>query len=170
MKTTKLTLALLLAVVLAAGALGLAACGSDSSEAPADTGTETPAAGTIEILTPDQFDVADYAGRPLVVNFFGSWCAPCNSEAPALAQFASGATDFQVVGIAVNDTESDAVAFMEEYGLDYPLVIDDNSLGVDYRITGVPTTIFFDSRGQEKDRIVGAAGIEQFTGSLAKAQ
>jgi cytochrome c biogenesis protein CcmG/thiol:disulfide interchange protein DsbE len=162
MRSTRLIVAgLLLASVLSA-ALSLAACGSS----PGTSGSS----GNVAVQTPADFSVAKYAGKPLVVNFFGSWCGPCNSEAPDLATFSKANPGVQFVGIAVNDTESDATSFMTKYGLSYPVVIDDNSLSSQYGITGVPTTIFFNGDGQEVDRIVGAASLDQFGQSLAKAQ
>jgi thiol:disulfide interchange protein len=59
---------------------------------------------------------------------------------------------------------------MEEYGLSFALVIDDTSLGAEYGITGVPTTIFYDAQGQEQDRLIGASTLDQFNAGLAKAQ
>jgi thiol-disulfide isomerase/thioredoxin len=162
MRSTRLIAAgLLLAIVLSA-ALSLAACGSS-------TGT-SGSSGGVAVQAPADFSVAKYAGKPLVVNFFGSWCGPCNSEAPDLATFSKANPAVQFVGIAVNDAESGATSFMTKYGLSYPVVIDDNSLSSQYGITGVPTTIFFNGNGQEVDRIVGAASLDQFGQSLAKAQ
>ncbi len=160
MKTRTFALAALVAAALLVA--GLAACGSSS---------ETPtASGDVEVIAPADFSVADYAGKPLVVNFFGSWCGPCNAEAPDLATFATDNPDAQIVGIAVDDAESDAAGFMDEYGLTFPLVVDDQSLAGEYGITGVPTTIFFDAQGQEVDRLVGASTLAQFDAGLAKAQ
>jgi thiol-disulfide isomerase/thioredoxin len=160
MKTRTFALAALVAAALLVA--GLAACGSSS---------ETPtASGDVEVIAPADFSVADYAGEPLVVNFFGSWCGPCNAEAPDLATFATDNPDAQIVGIAVDDAESDAAGFMDEYGLAFPLVVDDQSLAGEYGITGVPTTIFFDAQGQEVDRLVGASTLAQFDAGLAKAQ
>ncbi len=76
----------------------------------------------------------------------------------------------QVVGIASEDTEKDATEFMQKYGLTYPMVLDDGSLVQEFGITAYPTTIFFDAQGKEVDRLVGAATLDQFTASLAKAQ
>ena len=159
--TRPIVAGLLLAIVLSA-ALLLAACGSSSGS--------TGSSGGVRVQAPADFNVAKYAGKPLVVNFFGSWCGPCNSEAPDLATFSKANPAVQFVGIAVNDTESAATSFMSNYGLAYPVVVDDNSLSARYGITGVPTTIFFDSGGREVDRIRGAATLDQFGQSLAKAQ
>jgi thiol-disulfide isomerase/thioredoxin len=150
----------LLAVVGAASALG--ACGGSGSSA---------SSADVQFVAPKDFSVADYAGKPLVVNFFGSWCGPCNAEAPDLSTFSkaqSGKAAF--LGVAVNDKQGDVVDFMSKYGLTYPVVMDDNSLSAKHGITGVPTTIFYNARGKEVDRIVGAASLDQFTTSLAKAQ
>ena len=161
MHTKRLWLLLtLLALIGAASALG--ACGGSGSSA---------SSADVQFLSPAEFSVADYAGKPLVVNYFGSWCGPCNAEAPDLATFSKAKEgEAAFVGIAVNDTQSDVVDFMSKYGLTYPVVLDDNSLGAKDGITGVPTTIFYDAGGQEVDRIVGAASLERFTTSFAKTQ
>ncbi len=151
-------------VVLAAAAL-FAACGSSNgADEATDTDTE------IEFISPGDFSVSAYAGQPLVLNFFGSWCPPCRAEAPDFGEFVAANPDVSVVGVAVNDTESAAGEFMAEFGLAYPVVVDDNSLGAQWGVTAVPTTIFFDAAGNERDRLVGAATREQFDQSLAKAQ
>jgi cytochrome c biogenesis protein CcmG/thiol:disulfide interchange protein DsbE len=149
----------ILVVVVAASVL--AACGGSNASA---------SSAAVQFLSPQDFNVADYAGKPLVVNYFGSWCGPCNAEAPDLAVFSkskNGAAAF--VGVAVNDQQSDVVDFMSKYGLDYPVVLDDNSLSAANAVTGVPETIFYDARGKEVDRIVGAASLDRFNTSFAKA-
>ncbi|MCX6362729.1 MAG: TlpA disulfide reductase family protein [Actinobacteria bacterium] len=161
MHTKRLLLLLtLLAAVAAAAALG--ACGgSGSSGSSAD----------VQFLSPQDFNVADYAGKPLVVNYFGSWCGPCNAEAPDLSTFSKAQSDAATfVGVAVNDQEGDVVDFMSKYGLSYPVVLDDNSLSAANAITGVPTTIFYNASGQEVDRIVGASSLDGFSTSFAKTQ
>lgn len=168
MKTKTLGIVIVAVVIAVAVVLAITAGGGSSSDT-ADGGSASGGSAEVEVLAPSDFDAAAYAGEPLVVNFFGSWCGPCNMEAPDLATFAqqSGA---QIVGIAVNDTEEDALAFMDEFGLAFPIVMDDNSLGAEYGITGVPTTIFFDAQGQETDRLVGASSLDQFNAALAQAQ
>jgi cytochrome c biogenesis protein CcmG/thiol:disulfide interchange protein DsbE len=105
-----------------------------------------------------------------VVNLFGSWCPPCNAEATDLGTFAKDNPGAQVIGIACEDTEKDAVAFMNQYGLTYPLVVDDGSQVSEFGISAYPTTIFYDAKGNEVDRLVGASTLDQFNAALAKAQ
>jgi thiol-disulfide isomerase/thioredoxin len=165
MKTKTLGIVIVALVVVVAAVLVVMSRSSSSSEAASSS-----SGGAVTVLAPADFKVADYAGKPLVINMFGSWCPPCNLEAPDLATFAEQNPGAQVVGIACEDTEKDAVAFMQKYGLTYPMVLDDGSLVQEFAITAYPTTIFFDAQGKEVDRLVGAASLDQFNASLAKAQ
>ena len=162
MHTKRLLLTLtLIAAVGAASALG--ACGGSA------TATTAASSAAVQFLSPQEFSVADYAGKPLVINYFGSWCGPCNAEAADLATFSkaqNGTAAF--VGVAVSDQQSDVVDFMSRYGLAFPVVLDDNSLSAKDGITGVPTTIFYNAGGQEVDRLVGASSLDQFNASFAK--
>jgi cytochrome c biogenesis protein CcmG, thiol:disulfide interchange protein DsbE len=163
MKTKTLGIVIVaLAVVVAAVLVVMSRSSSEASSSSSGS--------AVTVMAPADFKVADYAGKPLVLNMFGSWCPPCNMEAPDLATFAEQNPGAQVVGIACEDTEKDAVAFMEKYGLTYPMVLDDGSLVQEFAITAYPTTIFFDAQGKEVDRLVGAASLDQFNASLAKAQ
>jgi len=162
LKTRTLGLLIVAVVVVVAAVLVVAARGGSSA------GSGKEYTGTV--VAPAAFSAADYRGKPLVINFFGSWCEYCKLEAGDLARFARQNPDAQVVGIASQDTEQDARAFMARYGLTYPLVVDDGSLTAGYHINAWPTTIFFDAAGKETDRLVGASTFDQFTASLAKAR
>jgi thiol-disulfide isomerase/thioredoxin len=166
MKTKTLGIVIVVAVVAVAAVLAFAVRDSSSSGDDAASGGSY----TGEVIAPEAFKVADYAGKPLVVNLFGSWCPPCNAEATDLGTFAEQNPDAQVVGIACEDTQDDAEGFMAKYGLTYPLVVDDGSQVQEFAITAYPTTIFFDAQGKEVDRLVGASTLDQFNASLAKAQ
>jgi thiol-disulfide isomerase/thioredoxin len=166
MKTRTLGIVIVVAVVAVAAVIALSARDSSSSGGTATGGG--PYDG--EIIAPDAFKVADYAGGPVVLNFFFRDCPPCGAEAADLAEFARSNTDAQVIGVDVQDSESDAVDFMEEHGLDYPLVVDDGTLSSRYAVQYTPTTVFLDAEGEEVDRLVGASTLDQFNASLAKAQ
>lgn len=166
MKTKTLGLLILvIVVVVAAVVVVMSRSSSSSADTPGSTG-----GSAVEVAAPGDFAVADYAGKPLVVNMFGSWCPPCNMEAPDLGAFAQQNPDAQVVGIACEDTEDAAREFMQKYDLTYPLVLDDGTWTQEFGITAYPTTIFFDAQGNEVDRLVGASTLDQFNASLAKAQ
>ena len=161
MKTKTLGL-LILAIVVVVAAVVVVMSRSSSDAASAGYAGER--------IAPADFAVADYAGKPLVVNVFGSWCPPCNLEAPDLGSFAKQNPGAQVVGIASEDTEKDATAFMQKYGLTYPMVLDDGTWVQELGVTAYPTTIFYDAKGKEVDRLVGASTLDQFNASLAKTQ
>jgi thiol-disulfide isomerase/thioredoxin len=111
------------------------------------------------------FDSATLAGRPVVVNFFASWCPPCNAEAPDLAAFAKAHPEAAFVGVDVNDKLGDAKGFVARYGLPYAVVYDaTGAIGRRYGVDGIPTTMFFDKSGKQVGVVVGAtdrAGFEQ---------
>jgi thiol-disulfide isomerase/thioredoxin len=165
MKTKTLGIIVVAVVVVVAAVLvAMSRSSSPSEAASSSSGTAVTA------MAPGDFKVADYAGKPLVVNLFGSWCPPCNMEAPDLGTFAKQNPGAQVVGIACEDTEKDATAFMQKYDLTYPMVLDNGSLVQQFGVNAYPTTIFFDAQGKEVDRLVGASSLDQFNASLAKAQ
>jgi thiol-disulfide isomerase/thioredoxin len=161
MKTKTLGLLIVGAVVVVAAVLVISSRASSNASGSGYQG---------QIIAPSSFNVASYAGKPLVVNMFGSWCPPCNMEAPDLGSFAKQNPGIQVVGVACEDTRKDAVAFMGKYGLTYPLVLDDGSLTSQFGVNAFPTTIFYNAQGKEVDRLVGASSLDQFNASLAKAQ
>ena len=154
MKTRTLGIVIVVVVVAVAAALALTARDSSS---PGGDAAASGGSYTGEVIAPDAFEVADYAGKPLAVNLFGSWCPPCNAEATDLGAFAEQNPGAQVVGIACEDTRDAAKGFMAQYGLTYPLVVDDGSSAAGVAITAFPTTIFFDAQGKEVDRLVGAS-------------
>jgi thiol-disulfide isomerase/thioredoxin len=103
------------------------------------------------------FSLTRLHGKPVFINFWGSWCVPCKREAPALRAFSrtlGGRAAF--VGIAVQSPHKEAVAFARKAGWRYPIV---SALCCDlsdrYGVVYMPTTIVVDSRGQVVDRLIG---------------
>ncbi|HEV7535856.1 MAG TPA: TlpA disulfide reductase family protein [Acidimicrobiia bacterium] len=88
-------------------------------------------------------------GKPVVLNFFGSWCPPCVRELPALeamSQRYRGRVQF--VGVTFNDARDAARSLLERAGVSYPAGFDAKSdLAYDYGIRGMPTTVFIDPEG-----------------------
>jgi thiol-disulfide isomerase/thioredoxin len=87
-------------------------------------------------------------GRPVVMNFWASWCVPCRAEMPTFDSVARSRTDVLIRGVAVSDTESEARALAAEMRVDYPLGIDaDGDMLELYPILGLPTTWFITADG-----------------------
>jgi cytochrome c biogenesis protein CcmG, thiol:disulfide interchange protein DsbE len=95
--------------------------------------------------------LGDYRGRVVVLNFWASWCEPCRAESPLLQRWHErlakrGAT---VLGVDVQDISDDALAFVDEYGLTYPMLRDGpGEIRDEYGILGLPETFVVDRRGR----------------------
>jgi len=91
-------------------------------------------------------------GKAIVLNVWASWCVPCNQEAPMLQsawkQAQAQGKNVVFLGIDFQDASSDALTFLRKYGINYPNVLDaTGSVSIDYGVTGVPETIFINSKG-----------------------
>jgi thiol-disulfide isomerase/thioredoxin len=122
-------------------------------------------------LTGSAIKLSSYRGKTLVLNFWGSWCAPCRGEAPTLAgldqQYGSKGVAF--LGDDVGDTPANALAFTQGAGISYPSFSDNGYLVVaDFSVAGVavndtPTTVVIDKTGHVAGMVIGAASYSQLT-------
>jgi cytochrome c biogenesis protein CcmG/thiol:disulfide interchange protein DsbE len=108
------------------------------------------------------FSLAAYRGRPVVINFWQSFCPPCRQEAPAMAAASAQlAGHAQFVGVDVNDSRSKALRFARAHDWRYPLFPDPNmDVALRYGLVGLPMTFFVDARGRVVDRIIGVASVK----------
>ncbi len=100
---------------------------------------------------PDAFQLDTFKGRPMILNFWASWCYSCRAEARDFENFWQMYKDkgVAVVGIAIQDTPTAALQFARTYGKTYILGLDsdDGKAAIDYGVTGVPETFFIDRNG-----------------------
>jgi cytochrome c biogenesis protein CcmG/thiol:disulfide interchange protein DsbE len=112
-----------------------------------------------------------FRGKPLVLNFFASWCDPCRDEMPLINELASKAAKdgYSVLGIAVEDTRAAVSEFARETNLVFPIALDLNSaVKRAYRIFGPPATFFIDGQGVIRDVVLGPISAERARDALKK--
>ena len=139
---------------------------ASANPAPADPGVKLvfgQPAPDFSLKTPDGQTVrlSDFKGRPVLVNFWATWCAPCLIEMPALEQVYGKYKDQGLVVLGVNQADAaDKVAqYMRSNGLTFTAVLDtDLAIGRLYRITGYPTTWLIDREGNLRQLRRGAFG------------
>ena len=109
---------------------------------------------------------ASFKGSIVVVNFWASWCAPCRTEQPALERVAKAYADDGVrfVGVNIRDTNVNARAHVEEFGVTYPSVFNpESTIAFDYRISYPPTTFVVDRDGFLAWKITGETREENLS-------
>ena len=100
-------------------------------------------------LRGERISLRGLRGRPVLLNFWASWCPPCRAEIPALQEFYERYRgDVAVVGVNWSESPEEVRTFLERFGVGYPNLLDRQGKAfVTYRLTGVPTTFFLDEQG-----------------------
>lgn len=117
-----------------------------------------------------EISLSSLAGRPVIVNFFASWCAPCQKETPLLASFYRTAHGrVRLIGIDVNDRAASALAFVHKSGVTYPVAAEPatNTTVIAYDLPGLPATFFLDARHRIVKRVYGAVTQAELTSGTA---
>jgi len=116
----------------------------------------------------EELSLRDLRGKPIVMNFWASWCGPCDEEAPILREaWESYGDRVTFLGVDIRDAESDALEFVDEFGLDYLHVRDEGmAIYAEYGLTGQPETFFVDHNGILVEHIPGAFDESQFGDAL----
>ena len=161
----KLISGLVAIFVVAAVAVSLATSGTGGSPpAPAAAGF------TLDSLTsPGQhITLSQYQGKPLIVNFWASWCEPCQQETPLLASwYTSQHGHVIIVGLDENDTAASALKFARAKGVGYPLAFDPGmSAASAYGVIALPQTFFLNARHQIVAHSVGVVTPAQLATDL----
>ena len=94
--------------------------------------------------------LASLHGKAVYLNFFASWCAPCNAEAPGVADLAKkyAPRGLKVVGVNEQEDKGKAAAFARQYKWPFAVAVDDGAMGKDYGVIALPVHIFIDKNGK----------------------
>jgi thiol-disulfide isomerase/thioredoxin len=176
-----------------AAVLGVAACGgqiadntpaSNGSNFVAGDGTTTyyqpghrTAAPTVSgtTLSGRKLSLSSYHGDVVVLNFWGSWCAPCRKEAPTLAVLSEKyqSKGVRFVGVDIRDQASAAQAFVQNFSISYPSLNDpSDQIALDFRGTvspaAIPSTLVIDQQDHIAGRVIGTASYGSLDSILSK--
>ena len=169
----RISWAVIVAFILLVGFLVLLGVSlSRAQSGPPDVGDKAPEF-TLTTFDGQTISSADLAGKVILINFWASWCSPCAEEAVDLEQAwreYQPAGNVIFIGIDYVDTEPEALAYLNEYGITYPNGPDlGTQISRAYRITGVPETYLIDASGVVRGVKIGPfaslAEIQQFVSS-----
>lgn len=145
--------------------LGLLAVAVAGKTDPPEVGEPVPEFEAELLLDEGEFGSDQLRGKPAVLHFWASWCVPCRDEAPLYEEAVRRYGDrITFVGVDIRDARSDALAFIEKYGLgDYLHVRDtDRSISEAFGLTGQPETFFIDEDGLLVEHVPGPIFGESF--------
>lgn len=154
--------------------------GTDSAEE--QTTSSSPAIPRVGFDAPDfklmslekeTFTVQQWKGdKPIVINFWASWCGPCRIETPDLIDLHKQFGDevvFYGVNLTLGDNMDDVEAFVQEYNVTYPILLDiTGDVSKEYFIQAVPTTYLIDRNGVVADRIIGIISHQELERRIQK--
>lgn len=114
--------------------------------------------------------LSELRGRPVLLNFWASWCPPCRKEMPDLQQFHRQYGEvIRLIGIDWGEDKRDVEAFLQRFGITYPNLMDqDGKVFVLYQLTGLPTSFWIDEQGIIRGLWLGAMKTEDMVAGFQK--
>ncbi|WP_058308802.1 peroxiredoxin family protein [Gracilibacillus massiliensis] len=145
---------------------------AENAEVGLDIGNVAPNF-ELQTLAGETVSLADFRGKPVMLNFWATWCPPCRAEMPDMQQFHED-TDITILAINLTTTEAseeDVPAFKEEFGLDFTIPMDrENKVSDLYQIRPIPTSYIIDKNGVIKFYTYGPLNYEQMMLEYNKLQ
>ncbi len=167
-KSNPLVLIMALVALLIVAVAGIALSASGSGAQFAEIGGQAPTF-TLPTVNGETLDLAEYSGKPVVLNFWATWCPPCRHEIPELASF-STRYDGEVAVIGISTEPLATVRpFVDTLGIPYPIAIDSATTVNDaYLIRSLPTSVIIDSDGVVRQVITGAVTEQRLAAEIER--
>ena len=121
---------------------------------------------TLTTFHGESYTLSDHIGQVVVINFWASWCGPCEVEAADLERAWNKYQSLGVLflGVGYVDTETEALAYLRKWNVTYPNGHDlRTEISQAYRIRGVPETYIVDKHGILHRQIIGPANLDQLS-------
>ena len=173
MKKVLMIVVLLLISSAAFSGILLSGCGG--------SGTATEYGPEVGKLAPDfkligldkqEVSLSDFRGKPVLINFWASWCGPCRIEMPFLQEIHEkwAGKGLVVLGVNLQENPTSVKKFVENAGLTFPILLSPgNAVPLAYNIRGIPATFLIDADGVIRDIKIGAfSGVGEIESKLAK--
>lgn len=121
---------------------------------------------TLQTLSGESVSLSDFEGKHVIVNFWATWCPPCRAEMPDMEAYYEKhkENDFVILAVNLTATESNekvVQSFVEELGLTFPIMLDEeNDVAETYAVVGYPTSYFIAKNGVIHNKMIGAMNQE----------
>jgi cytochrome c biogenesis protein CcmG, thiol:disulfide interchange protein DsbE len=131
---------------------------TSSSSAAAPPAPAAPGFTVAALGGPGSVSLSQYQGKPVIVNFWASWCGPCQQETPLLASwYKQEQGRVALVGLDENDTTAKALAFARAKGVTYTLGFDPQlTVTGPYNVDALPQTFFLNAQHRIVEHVLGA--------------
>ena len=131
---------------------------------------ETGADFFLQDLSGKTFHLAEHSSKPIFLYFWASWCAPCRDEAPIIQKIwpEYERKGYLFVGVNVWDSEEKARKFVNEYDINFPIVIDEGNTYIDYGVYALPEAFFLSKNLKIDAKYIGSLSEDQLRGRLDK--
>lgn len=165
---------IILSVILCFSLISCSRGGADDETTQESTGEEVHLAPDITVYTleGDEVKLSDLRGKPVVLNFWATWCPPCKAELPHFEKLSleyEGEVEFMMVNLTdgTRDTEDVVRSFIEEEGYTFPVYCDTTMQSYYlYGVQSIPQTFFIGEDGSIENAYTGAMSEEQLRGFI----